>query len=87
MKPVILTELGQNLIFVIISDHFTLSCISRLRGFGSDHFALFAELLFEAGRNVQQSGLEANENDLARAKAKADDVGVSKNDVPHPGIR
>jgi hypothetical protein len=69
------------------SDHFTLSCICRLRGFGSDHFALFTELMFEAGRNVQQSGLEANEDDLAQAKAKADNLSVSKNDVPQPGTR
>jgi len=72
---------------VFHSDHFTLSGIRRLGGFGSDHFALFAELVFKAARNVQQSGLEANEDDLARAKAKADDLGVSKNDVPQPGTR
>jgi endonuclease/exonuclease/phosphatase (EEP) superfamily protein YafD len=67
------------------SDHFTLSSIRRLRGFGSDHFALFSELVFEAGRNVQQSGLEADDEDLSWAKAKADDQGVNKNDVPQPG--
>jgi endonuclease/exonuclease/phosphatase (EEP) superfamily protein YafD len=67
------------------SNHFTLSKICRLKGFGSDHFALFTELLLEAGRKTQQSGLEANEEDLAWAKAKAQDQGVSKNDVPQPG--
>ena len=67
------------------SDHFTLSSIRRLRGFGSDHFALFSELVFEPGCNVQQSGLEAKAEDLSWAKTKADDQGVSKNDVPRPG--
>ena len=67
------------------SNHFTLSSIRRLPGFGSDHFALFSELVFETGCNVQQSGLEVNEDDLAWAKNKADDQGVSKNDVPRPG--
>ena len=67
------------------SDHFTLSKISRLAGFGSDHFALFTELVLETGYNVQQSGLKANEDDLAWAKDKADDQDVSKNDVPRPG--
>ena len=66
------------------SDHFTLSKISRLAGFGSDHFALFTELVLETGYNVQQSGLKANEDDLAWAKDKADDQDVSKNDVPRP---
>lgn len=66
------------------SDHFTLSKIFRLPGFGSDHFALFTELVFEPGRDKQQSGLDADEDDLSRAKAKADDQEVSKNDVPQP---
>ena len=67
------------------SDHFTLSKICRLAGFGSDHFALFTELVLETGNNVQKSGLEANEDDAAWAKDKADDQDVSKNDVPRPG--
>jgi endonuclease/exonuclease/phosphatase (EEP) superfamily protein YafD len=67
------------------SDHFTLSRICRLRGFGSDHFALFAELVVEDERGEQQSSLKANEDDLAWAKDKADDQGVSKEDVPQPG--
>jgi hypothetical protein len=67
------------------SDHFTLSRICRLRGFGSDHFALFTELVFESGRDVQQNGLDANEEDLDWARDKADEHGVSKNDVPQPG--
>jgi endonuclease/exonuclease/phosphatase (EEP) superfamily protein YafD len=64
------------------SKHFTLSRICRLRGFGSDHFALFTELVLEAGRDDQQSSLKVNENDFAWAKNKADQQGVSKKDVP-----
>jgi hypothetical protein len=67
------------------SDHFTLSCMRRLQGFGSDHFALLTELVFEGGRDIQQSGLKADADDLAWAKLKADEQGVSKSDVPQPG--
>jgi endonuclease/exonuclease/phosphatase (EEP) superfamily protein YafD len=67
------------------SDHFTLSCIRRLRGFGSDHFALLTELVFEGGRDIQQSGLKADADDLAWAKLKAEEQGVSKSEVPRPG--
>jgi hypothetical protein len=66
------------------SDRFTLSYMRRLQGFGSDHFALLTELVFEGGRDIQQSGLKADVDDLARAKLKADEQGVSKSDVPQP---
>ena len=67
------------------SDHFTLSRIFRLRDFGSDHFALFTELVLEGKRDEQQSSLKVNEDDLAWAKDKADDEGARKKDVPEPG--
>jgi endonuclease/exonuclease/phosphatase (EEP) superfamily protein YafD len=67
------------------SNHFTLSKICRLPPFGSDHYALFTELVLEAGRNFKQSGLEAKEEDQYWATVKADDQGVEKNDVPQPG--
>lgn len=67
------------------SHHFSLSKIDRLRGFGSDHFALFTELVFKAGGGLEQNGLEADADDISWAKAKADDQQVSKNDVPQPG--
>jgi hypothetical protein len=35
------------------------------RRVGSDHFALFAELVLEVERDVRQSSLKANEDDLA----------------------
>ncbi|MBW2433648.1 MAG: hypothetical protein JRF36_08590 [Deltaproteobacteria bacterium] len=66
------------------SRHFTLSRIYRLRAFGSDHFALFAELVLGIGRDDQESRLRANKGDLAWAKEKADDQSVSKKDVPQP---
>ena len=67
------------------SAHFTLSKICRLPGFGSDHFALLTELVFEDWRNVHQKGLDADTEDLSWAKAKTDDQDVSKKDVPQPG--
>jgi endonuclease/exonuclease/phosphatase (EEP) superfamily protein YafD len=66
------------------SKHFTLKNINRLRSFGSDHFALFTELVLEAGQNSQQDGLNADAEDKVWAKAKARDQNVSKNDVPQP---
>ena len=67
------------------SDHFTLSSIRRLRGFGSDHFALLTELAFEARRDLQQNGLEADADNQARAKTKAENQNVSTSEVPQPG--
>jgi endonuclease/exonuclease/phosphatase (EEP) superfamily protein YafD len=67
------------------SNHFSLSSMRRLRGFGSDHFPLLTELLLETGNKLEQNGLEASVDDLAWAKEKADGQGVSKNDVPQPG--
>jgi hypothetical protein len=67
------------------SCHFMLSRICRLPGFGSDHFALLTELTIETGRETRHNGLDADPDDLSWAKAKADDQGVAKNDVPAPG--
>ena len=66
------------------SNHFTLSSIRRIGGFGSDHFALLTELVFESWRALKQNGLEADSSDLDWAKTKAGNQGVSKNDVPQP---
>lgn len=67
------------------SDHFTLSNIRRLPAFGSDHFPLFTELVYEAGRGSEQKGLAADENDIIWAKAKTGEAGVGKSEVPQPG--
>lgn len=66
------------------SRHFTLSEMRRLRGFGSDHFALFIELVFDPGRNGEKNGLAADSDDMAWAEAKAEDQAVDKDDVPRP---
>jgi endonuclease/exonuclease/phosphatase (EEP) superfamily protein YafD len=67
------------------SDHFTLSKICRLPGFGSDHFALLTELVLDNRLAIAQQGLDADTEDLSWASAKAADQGVDKNDVPQPG--
>ncbi len=67
------------------SDHFTLSKLCRLPGFGSDHFALLAELVLEKRLANAQQGLDADDEDLSWAKSKAVDQGVDKNHVPEPG--
>ena len=67
------------------SDHFTLSDIRRLGGFGSDHFALFTELVLEKTSGSQQHGLDADEKDRQWARDKVGEQNVSKEDVPTPG--
>lgn len=65
------------------SHHFTLSNIRRLPKFGSDHFALLTELVLEPQNTNPENGLESDNEDLAWAKAKAESLNVSKDDVPH----
>jgi endonuclease/exonuclease/phosphatase (EEP) superfamily protein YafD len=67
------------------SDHFSVSNIDRLRGFGSDHFALLTELIFEAGLDLQQNGLKTDADDRSWAKTKVEEQHVSTDDVPEPG--
>jgi len=67
------------------SSHFTLSSLRRLRPFGSDHFAILAELVFEADNELQQRGLKADSDDVAWAQATVDKQDVGKRDVPQPG--
>ena len=66
------------------SSHFTLKKIKRLKSFGSDHFALFTELAYEAEKNHQKNGLKADAEDKELAKTKAKDQQASKHDVPQP---
>ncbi|MBA2482975.1 MAG: endonuclease/exonuclease/phosphatase family protein, partial [Nitrosomonas sp.] len=66
------------------SKHFTLKRIKRLKGFGSDHFPLFTELVYEAEQNLHQNGLNADSEDITRAEEKERKLKVSKNDVPQP---
>ena len=68
------------------SKHFSLSSMRRLSGFGSDHFPLLTELSLDTGNHAQQNGLDASADDMSWAKEKAHGQGVSKNDVPQPGV-
>ena len=43
-------------------------------------------MIFDPKRNVQQNSLDADEDDRAWARDKAKDQGVSKKDVPKPGV-
>ncbi|MFO7605868.1 MAG: endonuclease/exonuclease/phosphatase family protein [Desulfurivibrionaceae bacterium] len=67
------------------SNHFTLSRIQRLRGFGSDHFPLFTKLVYAEGHELIQEGLEADAADLAWAEKKLETQGIGKSDIP-PGF-
>ena len=69
------------------SNHFSLSGIHRLQGFGSDHFALLTELAFEFEHDGEHKGIEADAEDRTWATAKAKEQGVSGTDVPQPGKR
>lgn len=66
------------------SDHFTLSRLKRLRGFGSDHFALLTELALDRSEKARQDGIDADSDDRSWAESKADDEHVDKNDTPEP---
>ena len=67
------------------SEHFTLSKMRRLPRFGSDHFALFAELSFEPRKETDQNGLEANSDDMMLANQKINRQDASQDHVPQPG--
>jgi endonuclease/exonuclease/phosphatase (EEP) superfamily protein YafD len=67
------------------SGHFTLSRICRLGGFGSDHFALFTELVLDQEKDRKRHHLEVNEGDRQWAGEKAAEQSVSSDDVPDPG--
>ncbi len=55
---------------LFISHHFTLSRMRRLTAFGSDHFAIFAEIVIEAGNGQKGNGPEADSDDRAMARDK-----------------
>lgn len=55
---------------LFVSHHFTLSRMLRLAPFGSDHFAIFAEIVIEADNGQQDNGLEADSDDKAMAHDK-----------------
>ena len=67
------------------SHHFTLSFIERLSYFGSDHFPVLVELVYDEELGAQQEGLEADEDDLEWAEEKMEAVAVKAEDVYKPG--
>lgn len=66
------------------SSHFTLSQLRRLDKFGSDHFALMTELVYESEKQVIHSQLEVDSEDKEQAQEKADSRAAGKEDVPEP---
>ena len=70
---------------LFLSEHFTLSKMRRLPRFGSDHFALLAELSLEPRNETDQNGLEANSADMMLANQKIDRQDAKQDHVPQPG--
>ncbi|MGZ9043028.1 MAG: endonuclease/exonuclease/phosphatase family protein [Telluria sp.] len=66
------------------SKHFTLSSIRRLPHFGSDHFPVLVELMYDRAGGAQQEGLvpDADDEALADEKIAAEPVTVA--DVHEP---
>jgi endonuclease/exonuclease/phosphatase (EEP) superfamily protein YafD len=52
------------------SRHFILSFIKRLPSFGSDHFPVLVELVYDTASGMRQEGLQADESDKALAQEK-----------------
>jgi len=66
------------------SRHFTLGFIQRLPSFGSDHFAMLVELVYDRVRGEDQEGLEADQDDLELAEEKIAAEPVKVDDVHEP---
>jgi endonuclease/exonuclease/phosphatase (EEP) superfamily protein YafD len=66
------------------SRHFTLGFIRRLPSFGSDHFAMLVELVYDRARGEDQEGLAADREDLALAEEKIAAEPVTVDDVHEP---
>lgn len=66
------------------SDHFTLSNMKRLPGYGSDHFALYTKLTLEPRKAPQQSGIDKEAEDEQLAQETMAKQGVSSRDVANP---
>ena len=64
------------------SKHFTLSDLRRLEGFGSDHFALFSELVYVGNGNDQESFVHSDREAKQWVQKKEKEEGVKPSDVP-----
>ncbi|MDB5771985.1 MAG: endonuclease [Burkholderia sp.] len=69
------------------SSHFTLSFIRRLPAFGSDHFPVLVELIYDVARGAQQEGLDADADDEALAEEKIGAEPVTPSEVHEPKAR
>ncbi|WP_299825950.1 endonuclease/exonuclease/phosphatase family protein [uncultured Pontibacter sp.] len=67
------------------SGHFTLSYIKKLPYFGSDHFPMLVELMYDVQHGSDQEGLKAREVDHAWAERKMKEHDVEEEDVHEPG--
>jgi endonuclease/exonuclease/phosphatase (EEP) superfamily protein YafD len=66
------------------SRHFTLGYIQRLPSFGSDHFPVLVELVYDRARGADQDGLRADADDHALAEEKIAAEAVTVEDVHEP---
>jgi endonuclease/exonuclease/phosphatase (EEP) superfamily protein YafD len=66
------------------SRHFTLGFITRLPHFGSDHFPMLVELVYDRARGADQEGLKADADDHALAKEKIAAEPVTVDEVHEP---
>lgn len=67
------------------SRHFTVSRITRLPDFGSDHFPLLSELVYEEGRVPYQDGPDASAKEQHQAEQKIDERSTGLVEVHRPG--
>lgn len=66
--------------------HFSVKSLSRLPEFGSDHFALLSELVFEPDLvGKESSNTSASNQDEERARETVGEESVDESDVPDPG--
>ena len=67
------------------SEHFTLVRIQRMPYFGSDHFPMLVELLYDETYGADQQGLQPRAQDHEWAERKMDVHDVEEEDVHEPG--
>jgi len=66
------------------SRHFTLARITRLPGFGSDHFALFTTLIYSESNHNPKTGLDSDKHDCEYVQSKLESQEVDASQVPAP---
>lgn len=70
--------------YVFHSSHFTLTHIERLPYFGSDHFPIMVELVYEYETRLKNPKKEADADDQKEADKKTGKRPARKEDVPDP---